>query len=175
MERAVVRHPDRSDQTPVESVSRMSHPTRPVTRRPKRPYRPTTMEVASRLSAPILIEGEGGGFLACSVTFGGNPAGCRAHGLAERLRPPASANVVRNPVWEWGCKRGMTFVSSIITSCNICNLRNVIRIQKLNVHRGPGSRSEPAPRAPARWRSGGRSPRRPRPPPCGYSSTERSG
>ena len=40
--------------------------------------------------------------------------------------------------------------------------------QELNVHRGPVSRSEPAPRAPARWRSGGRSPRRPRPPPCGY-------
>ena len=47
--------------------------------------------------------------------------------------------------------------------------------QELNVHRGLGSRSEPASRAPARWRSGGRSPRRPRRLPCGYLPTERSG
>ena len=39
------------------------------------------------------------------------------------------------------------------------------------MHRGPGSPSEPAPRASARRRSGGRSPRRPRRPSCGYSPT----
>ena len=47
--------------------------------------------------------------------------------------------------------------------------------QELNVHRAPGSRSEPAPRASARWRPGGRLPRRPPPPPCGNLPTERSG
>ena len=34
--------------------------------------------------------------------------------------------------------------------------------QELNVHRGRGSRRGPTPRAPARWRPGGRRPRRPR-------------
>ena len=47
--------------------------------------------------------------------------------------------------------------------------------EELNQHRRPGIERGPAPRAPARWRSGGRSPRRPRSPPCGYSPSGRFG
>ncbi len=47
--------------------------------------------------------------------------------------------------------------------------------KELNQHGCSGFRHGPAPGAPARWRSSGRSPRRPRWPPCEYSPSERSG